>query len=128
MKCNLSILGAACTLALVASMPASAAGNSANLTEYERNQNAQVRREGTHATRKAERKVKRQELTSLNKAGELPQSGDDWGTNMNQPAPVAGTHESRAAERKVKRAELKEVVKSGNLPVTNEAVVSEPRK
>ena len=121
MKNLIAPLCAACALVFTAH-------GTAGETEWDRNQNAQKPRQGTHETRSAERKVRRAELKTQIKAGAVPKPEEDWGMNKNKPAPVAGTHETRSAERKVRRAEMKKVIKAGELPVTNESVVSQPRK
>jgi hypothetical protein len=119
MKPMIKLLAACAALAALCS-PALA-------NEYERNQNAQKPRQGTHDTRSAERKAKRADLKAEAKADGLPKSEENWGMNDNRPAAVSGTHDTRSAERKQKRAELKQVNKSGQMPVTNEAVVNQPR-
>jgi len=125
MKSALLALSAACVVLL--SLPGWASAATAHVTEYDRQQNIQPKRSGTHQSRSAERKVKRAEVKAENRNGEIPNTGEDWGTNGNRPAKVSGTHASRSAERKEKQAEVKELVKSGEFPVTNEAVVNEPK-
>ena len=123
MKKILNILPLA-ALAIAMNQPASAQGTGATNTagnEWQRNANTPAAVTGTHETRSSERKAKRAEVKAANKAGQLPDAGEDWGNAA--PAALAGTHETRSAERKAKREEIKQAVRSGTLPVTTEAEV-----
>lgn len=110
------------TLALALAQPAFAQGTAPAKDEWQRNQNMPAPKTGTSESRSTERKARRAEMKAANKAGEIPEAGEDWGHQA--PQKPAGTHETRSAERKVKRAEMKQSVKDGTMPVTTEAEVS----
>jgi hypothetical protein len=125
MKKTLLVLGTALVVVLL--LPAWV-GAAPRVTEYERQQNVPTKREGTHQSRSAERKAKRAEVKAENRNDEIPNDGEDWGSNGNVPPAVSGTKASRSAERKENRAEVKELERSGEFPITNEAVVNQPAK
>jgi hypothetical protein len=117
---HLAIVGLAVASALATSCVQAAEG-AAN--EYQRQQNVQEPSTGTRASRREERKERKAEVLELQRNGELPGPGDDWGMKRS-PEAVTGTRQSRAAERKARRAEVEQAVKSGQMPVTNEAGVN----
>jgi hypothetical protein len=120
---HLTLSLAVAALASTVGGPAKAEGKatpSLVTDEYTRQMNQSKPVPGTHESRSAERKVKRAELKQENRSGQIPEVGEDWGTNGNKPPRVGGTHETRSAERKAIQADLRKQNKAGELPETGE--------
>jgi len=77
-------------------------------------ENAQKKVEGTHETRKAERRKIRKEMAAENKAGDIKPIGEA-GLAPAETKQVKTTHAERKAERKEKRKELAAENKAGKL-------------
>lgn len=75
--------------------------------EYERNLNYPKHVGGTHATRSAERKAVRAELSEPGTRRTILEQDGEWNRNVNTPTPVLGTHDSRHEERQQHREEMR---------------------